>query len=647
MNDPLASSAPARDGSSDSPPSDRLESDDEILRRILEGTARATGEELFKSLVRNLGTALRTTYALVAEVGPTRQHVRTLALWGKGKYLDNVEYALDGTPCEDVVRGTLCHHPADVQRRFPRDTMLVEMGVHSYLGVPLLDKDGQVLGHLAVLDTRPMPREVRRISVFQIFAARAAAELERIRATGVLADSERRWRSLFDEAPIGYVYEDTQTRFISANRAAQQLLGLRPEEVPHTVGLTLVATTQDVQERLHESLKSEQAGQEKSYIEIELRRKDNGDPVWIQRYSRPEPDGKHTRTMLVDITARVLAERERNKLRQHNAYLRDEIKAVHNVDEIIGAGTGLRDTIAKVMQVAATDSTVLILGETGAGKELIARTLHNNSRRKDRPLIKLNCAALPTGLIESELFGHEKGAFTGALERRIGRFALADGGTIFLDEIGDMPSDVQVRLLRVLQEHEFEAVGASKTTKVDVRVIAATNKDLAQAVADGEFRADLFYRLNVFPITMPALRKRRADIPLLAHYFAERYAGKIGKKITGIAPASLERLCAYAWPGNVRELENVVERAVILAAGPLLEVDPQMLPPAPHHARRAGDDAGATVAENERAHIQRALAKANWRIEGPHGAAKQLGLHPNTLRSRMKRLGIARPHDPS
>jgi PAS domain S-box-containing protein len=622
--------------------------DNELLRSILEGTARATGEEFFRSLVRNLAQALRVSYGFVAEVLPASSHVRTMAVWGKGRFLDNVEYALDGTPCEDVVRGDLCHHASGVRTSFPRDAMLGEMGVESYLGVPLVDAVGQVIGHIAVLDTRPMEEEPGRLAVFRIFAARAAAELERTRMQRALVESERRWRDLFEEAPIGYVYEDTQTRFVSANRAAQQILGLRPDEVAGTVGLTLVAPTQEAQERVHDSLKAEQAGQEKPFIILELRRKDDGRPVWIQRHSRPEPDGKHTRTMLVDVTAQVLAERERNRLRHQNAYLRDEIKSEYNFDEIIGASAGLQGTLGKVKQVAPTDSTVLILGETGTGKELIARALHSGSRRKDRPLIKLNCAALPTGLIESELFGHEKGAFTGAIEKRVGRFALADGGTLFLDEIGDMPMDVQVRLLRVLQEQEFEPVGSTKTLKVDVRVIAATNRDLAKAVAEGEFRADLFYRLNVFPIAVPPLRERRDDVPLLAHYFAARHAAKIGKRIDAFSEETLQRLLEYPWPGNVRELENVIERAVILSPEGTLAVDPAFLRVDASLARQSPSAAPSasgvvlTAAENERVNILKALKEARWRIEGERGAARVLGLHPNTLRSRMKRLGIQR-----
>jgi formate hydrogenlyase transcriptional activator len=295
-------------------------------------------------------------------------------------------------------------------------------------------------------------------------------------------------------------------------------------------------------------------------------------------YSRPEPSGQCTRTLIVDITDRVLMEQERARLEQQNLYLQEEIKGVHNFEEIIGQSPALTALLDNVRRVAATDSTVLIAGETGTGKELIARAIHSNSRRKDKPLIKINCAALPAGLVESELFGHEKGAFTGATARRVGRFELADGGTIFLDEIGELPADAQAKLLRVLQEREFDRVGGSAPIRVDVRVLAATNRDLLKAVREKAFREDLYYRLSVFPLQVPPLRDRKDDIPPLAFFLVNKFALRIGKRIDGIDKDTMRRLVAYAWPGNVRELENVIERAIILAGGPNLEIGEDVLP---------------------------------------------------------------------
>ncbi|HMN96750.1 MAG TPA: sigma 54-interacting transcriptional regulator [Phycisphaerales bacterium] len=499
----------------------------------------------------------------------------------------------------------------------------------------------------AAAETGPPNAESKERAADAADAPAEVAELSR-----GLAESERLYRLLFEEAPIGYVYEDTDTRFVSANRAALEILGVKPEEVTQTVGLTLVANTPQNQERVRRSIEAERAGKELPFIELELRRKDNGMPVWIQRWSRPEPDGRHTRTMLVDITDRVLAAQERQRLQRQNAYLQDEIKASHNFDEIVGESAALRQVLEQVRLVAPNDTSVLVTGETGTGKELIARALHSASARprRDHPIIKVNCAAIPSGLVESELFGHERGAFTGAVERRTGRFELADRGTLFLDEVGELPTDVQVRLLRVIQEQEFERVGGSRTVKVNVRIIAATNRDLHAAVADGSFRQDLYYRLNVFPIRVPPLRERREDIRSLAEHFVRRFASRVGRKISVIPEEVMHRLIEYAWPGNVRELENVIERAVILSPGPALEIPAESFPAQLRElntgregfVRDASTD-GASLRSVEHAHVIATLTATKWVIDGPRGAAARLKMHPNTLRSRMKRLAISRP----
>jgi formate hydrogenlyase transcriptional activator len=322
-------------------------------------------------------------------------------------------------------------------------------------------------------------------------------------------------------------------------------------------------------------------------------------------------------------------------------YLQEEIKSEHNFEEIIGHSAPLRHLLAQVEQVAPTDATVLIRGETGTGKELLARALHNNSKRKSRPLVKVNCGAIPAGLVESELFGHEKGAFTGATQRRIGRFELADRGTIFLDEVTELPIDTQVKLLRVLQEGDFERVGSSQTIKVDVRVIAATNRDVQEAVKSGIFRADLFYRLNVLPLEVPPLRERPEDIPLLVNFFLSKFAKSLGKQVRGVSQKSMEDLSHYSWPGNIRELQNVIERAVVLAKGAVVQIDETML-----RSQEAvvGSSVIDTLDNNERQHILRALNETRWVVHGKKGAAEILGINPSTLRSRMEKLGIKRSH---
>ncbi len=347
-------------------------------------------------------------------------------------------------------------------------------------------------------------------------------------------------------------------------------------------------------------------------------------------------------------------ERLKDRLSAENAYLREEIQSEKDFTEIVGQSNAITRVLEEVRMVGRTDASVLVLGETGTGKELVARAIHDSSPRRERPLVKVNSAAISAGLVESELFGHEKGAFTGATRQRTGRFELADGGTIFLDEVGELPLDTQVKLLRILQEGEFERVGASTTRSVDVRVIAATNRDLSEMVAAGTFREDLFYRLNVFPVRVPPLRERNGDVTLLANYFARRIAKKLGVERRQLSAEGLARLEAYHWPGNVRELQNVIERAVIISRGAMIEIDAALgqHAPSPPSAAEASDapadtapapSRGATLEDVERHHIQSVLEAAGWKIEGADGAAKVLGLHPNTLRSRLRKLGLKRP----
>ncbi len=338
-----------------------------------------------------------------------------------------------------------------------------------------------------------------------------------------------------------------------------------------------------------------------------------------------------------DIQAELQDLRER--FRTESLLLKAEIDRSAMFEEIVGSGPGIRRVLEAIEKVAPTDSTVLITGETGTGKELIARAIHKRSRRASRVMVTAHCAALPETLIASELFGHEKGAFTGAFERHIGRFEAANGGTIFLDEIGELSADTQVALLRVLQDGEFQRVGGSQTLRTDVRVIAATNRDLPAAIAEGRFRSDLYYRLNVFPIQVPPLRERREDIPLLVDYFVARYSARAGKRIRGIEKRTAALLSSYDWPGNVRELQNVVERAVILSDDGILRVDPAALGarPAPVRARKPALN---PFREKERELIEEALAKTNGRVAGPSGAAAALGIPASTLESKIKRLKI-------
>ena len=370
----------------------------------------------------------------------------------------------------------------------------------------------------------------------------------------------------------------------------------------------------------------------------------------------------------LDITERKATERKlqkalaevqqlKDRLLAENTYLQDEINHDHGFAEIVTHSTAMKQVLAQVDKVSSTSATVLILGESGTGKELLARAVHEHSARRDRSLVKVNCAALPSNLIESELFGHEKGAFTGAVAKKIGRFELADGGTLFLDEIGDLSLDLQAKLLRVLQEGEFERVGNPKTIKVDVRIIAATHRDLQSMAQVGDFREDLFYRLNVFPIHVPALRERPEDVPLLVSHFVKKHGPRLGKHIENVPVAVQETLANYNWPGNVRELENVIERAIILSQGNTLELGDTFarkqrpaapaqgtaIPAAPGSSITPPSPGNGTLKDMERTLIVQALEATAWRVEGDNGAARRLDMSPSTLRDRMKKYGLKRP----
>lgn len=623
---------------------------EELLRTVSEATSTFTGNDFLIELAKNITLTLTMRYALVTEcANADKTRLRTLCYVDGEKVLENIEYDTAGVPCEIIMKGNDFFLAKGVQKRFPR-----EKGIESAVGVPIYSSvNKEIIGHILVVDPSPITDEKNQTAILKIFAARAGAEIERVKAENKLSQtlkdanvqlqlqlkgSEQRYRDLFDEAPIAYVNEGLDSKFIRANRAALRILGVQPEEVPFTYGKTLAVDNPENQKRLKEAFDSIGRGTDTSGVVLELRRKDNGKPVWIQWWSKPDPSGQFTRTMFIDITEQVLAEQERTRLQAENKYLQEEIKLSYNFDEIVSRSTNFRKVLQHIEQVASTDATVLIVGESGTGKELLARAVHNISNRSKKPLVKVNCAALPANLIESELFGHEKGAFTGALERKIGRFELANGGTIFLDEIGELPIDLQSKLLRVLQEGEFERLGNPVTHKVNVRVIAATNRNLEQAIEKKEFREDLYYRLNVFPISCPPLRDRKEDIPLLVRHFCQKYEAKIGKKITHIPPKVMNALTTYDWPGNIRELENIVERALILSQGSTLEFGDWL----PVQKKSNGNVNQQKLNDVERDHIIEVLNKTGWKVSGEKGAAKILGLNATTLEARMKKLGIRR-----
>jgi formate hydrogenlyase transcriptional activator len=837
---------------------------EDLLRSVTEGTAALTGSDFFHSMVQHLANALVVRYAFIAEcTDVTNSRVRTLAFWNGEGFSDNVAYDIRGTPCENVISGRACSYPEKIQSLFPEDKDLVSLGAEGYLGTPLCDGSGKVLGHLAVMDTKPMIATSAEISILKIFAARAAAELERVRAQrdadrrnqelaalleinraigrhlerdhlfGALADclksvvpserfgieipiegdrlqghilsgvpaagepteptilpaagtacdwvlqthqwfiagcceefrerfpvtfdvmtsqgmeslcalalvsGDRNLGALFFMTAAKDAYRDLRREFLEqvANQIAIAIENVNSYEEIAALNATIVDTAVrrrtilDINNAIVTKLTRDEVfraicgalAQVVPYDRIALSLYDaESNSVRLVAYEGPlrtdySPVGnlhdlndshigwvfKEQRLLLrqdlaterrfssedrafkngfrslcalpliirgrsigaltvASLTARrydqsdadFLMEVARqiaiavDNMKAHEetaalkarfeaeaVYLQEEIKTEHNFEEIIGQSAPVRELLRKIEQVAPTDATVLIRGETGTGKELLARAVHDRSKRKDRALVKVNCGSIPSGLVESELFGHEKGAFTGATQRRTGRFELANGGTIFLDEVTELPLDTQVKLLRVLQEGEFERVGSSQTMKVDVRTIAATNRDLQEVVKNGSFRADLFYRLNVFPLESPPLRERKGDIPLLVNFFLSRFGKKLGKEVRGVSQKSMDSLIQYRWPGNIRELQNVIERAVVIAQGPVVQVDDSML-----MTRDAVEATTIDTLENhERHHIMRALNETNWVIHGKKGAAELLGINPSTLRSRMEKFGV-------
>ncbi len=701
------------------------------FRPVVEATADKAGLDFMRALVKNLAQSLGVAYTFVAEFAGDAKRVRTIAFWNDGDWAPNLEWDLPGTPCEKVVQGQYCLYKDGIAQLFPEDTGLIDMGVRSYLGVPLKGAQGQTLGHLAALDTRPMEDSPRGIAIFDVFANRARVEMERLHAETVLRrafdDLEVRLESVrtdldFAKQRLDLAYGELQalleinqssTRhlnraalFAELARCVKPLLrcerfGIEVPTGPESLRVHVLALDQPARGPMIEDFAS--AGTACRWAQEQRR--------WYVAASREELRERFPMTFLVmeregmeSLCALPLIREERSfgalffmstqrdayesipvtllervasavavavdncfayeelaalrdRLAAENVYLKQEIQELHDFEEIVGRSAAIQSVLSLVQTVARTPSTVLILGETGTGKELIARAIHDESPRRERPLVKVNCSAISAGLVESELFGHVRGAFTGALTDRMGRFEVANGGTIFLDEIGELPMDTQVKLLRVLQEREIEPVGSNQSKKVDVRLIAATNRDLAAEVAAGRFRADLYFRLNVVPIVMPPLRERAGDIELLASFFADRFGRELGKRIEGLNRASLDRLAAYDWPGNVRELSNVIERAVVLATGSVLDIRPELLGTraiaslearafvAATRAAPTSPAAGAeSLADAQRQHIQSVLDRTDWMIEGKGGAAEILGINASTLRSRMKKLGIRRPN---
>ncbi len=497
------------------------------LRTIVEGTATATCTEFFYAPVRELAQALNVRHAFVCELLESRTRVRPLAFWFNGKFIENEAFDLDGTPCEIVIRGETVYYTSKVYDMFPRHPELKELGIESYFGVPLVSESGrEMMGHLAIFHDQPMVKEFRGMALLKIFAARARVELERKRAEQALRDSEERLAGILSSALDAIITIDAEQCITLFNPAAEKIFHCSAEQV---VGQSFIPL---LSKRFGNLLKGYCLAVQPTMVNsqqlwapegLTARRYDGEEFPAEATLSPLDISGRRFYTVILrDVTKRRYSEEMLKQLQLENLYLQEEIKTRQSPGNIIGDSPAMQEVFVQVEQVADADATVLLTGETGTGKSVIARAIHDLSDRRGKLFVNVNCAALPGELVESELFGHEKGAFTGATAQRKGRFELADGGTLFLDEVGELSAGAQAKLLRVLQDQEFERVGGSHTLKVNVRLIAATNRDLAKMVKDGAFRADLYYRINVFPIRLPSLRERPSDILLLARHFLDK-----------------------------------------------------------------------------------------------------------------------------
>lgn len=493
-----------------------------------------------------------------------------------------------------------------------------------------------------------------------LIAALLLERRRRLRAQANIADAEQRYRTLAEFTVDWEYWTRPDGTFVYISPSCRAITGYDAAEFISHPGLITEILWEEDRPKWADHQHRNPQDSAMPGLEVRIRTKE-GQTRWLDLVVTPvtslEGRSLGTRGSARDITAQKQTQEElqhalaeirtlRDRLEIDNTYLREEVQRDSGLDGVMGASDVMEYVVSKVKQVAPTPSSVLLLGETGVGKSLVARAIHSLSARSARPLVTLDCAALPPGLVESELFGHEKGAFTGAHTRRIGRFEVANGGTLFLDEIGELPLEVQGKLLRAVQDGEFARVGSNESLKTDVRLIVATNRQLGEEVRAGRFRQDLWYRLNVFPITLPPLRQRTEDLPLLVHDFVEKHCRKLGRPTLDVSKATMIALQSHSWPGNVRELENVIERAVIVSRGPRVEIsddDVRATDFTPWPSATPGIVAHSTLEELERAHILATLEVLNWRVEGSGGAADVLGINASTLRSRMRKLGIRRP----
>ena len=623
-----------------------------VFQTILEATAAKIGEDYFRAIVKHLTISLDCWGAWVTELEAENRILHPIAWWAHNEYIHHDDYCIDGTPCEHVIDRSRLHYvPDHAVDLYPEDTEMAEIGVVSYIGMPLIDSSGKIMGHIAIMDTKPL-LEKERIAIFELFGERATAEMRRLKTQNEIEEREEQLRLMFESALDGFLILDADLTVTSMNPAAINIFGCSESEDLQGESILdfLNEDSQITIETIARKLLDENQEDSSIWIPDALtaRKWDNSEfPAEASLSIYRLGDDDYFSLIVRDIRETIESEKQIESLLRENQALRENVRNLSQETEMIGQCPAMKQLGKSIERVAKTDSSVLIVGETGTGKELVARKIHNLSERADNPLVCLNCAALPEELVESELFGHERGAFTGATSRREGRFGLANGGTLFLDEIGELPLNAQAKLLRTLQEGTYEPLGGNKTLQTDVRIVAATHRNLSEMVEAGTFREDLFFRLNVFPLDLPPLRDRGNDIALLAQSFLKQFARSIGRRFQELDEEHIQQLKAYDWPGNVRELQNTIERALIVSASSQIDLQSVL----PKQQADSSSDVHVSQSQNrilnvdalkafEKRNIERALNKAAGKISGQSGAAQLLGMKPTTLNSRIKALGI-------
>lgn len=626
------------------------------FKHSFESISLLTGEDFFRHLIKGIRDTLQVDAVWIAELHKGQNSMTTLSFVYGENHLPNFTYLLDNTPCEKVINsGQVVHYAQRLQELFPLSHKLLnKFKGESYVGSSLHDTNGEVIGNVAILNGKPIEVTNDINTILSIIKSRAEAELQRLKREKEILNREYQLRGLINGVQDLLINLDQRGKILMLNSEAESSLGIDSYAGDLHISQFLEDGSKSKLLSLIESLENRSNNESYLWIPDHLEIKSRKGEAFKAKgtLSRYELDDKIHYTLVLRHRNEKLEHDDRiiKQLLDETEYIRVELGDIKESNQLVGDSKPVKRLLQNVYMVAHTDATVLINGETGTGKELVARHIHQISPRKNKPMVAVNCGAIPASLIESELFGHVKGSFTGATAERKGRFQMADGGTIFLDEIGELSLDLQVKLLRVIQESEFEPVGGSKIVKVNIRIIAATHRNLFELIKENKFREDLYYRLNVFPIEIPPLRERQDDVILIANTFIQKFARRINKKIDPLREDQKILLKSYEWPGNIRELQNVIERSVILSTHGSLDLHDILDRKKPVAVTQKTSEAERILTKDEflefeKQNIIRALKASNWKVSGRDGAATLLQMIPSTLSSRIAALNITMPKE--